>query len=332
MQLDANSDSSPETFIDENADSSPEKIDAHSDSSPERNLTSETEESLLSVVQSVSEKSLAQPQDSPSESLPESQNESVVEQSEGKQSDDYSDIPLHMQPRFKQVVTEKNEYKAKLAEFEPDAKQYRHIQSFMDNNQLTPEEVAEGLLLMAEMKSGDASKAYEALSKKLDSLALTAGKKLPEDLEDRIEQGYIDRDTAQSLYQKQIAAEREAIVAQNRLQMRTEQDSQLHMQRIASTVAAWETAQRANDPDFDVKAELVKDRVRAHLATNGMPRTAEDALALSKSAYEQVTQTLRRVAGQKVAMRPAVGGKVNGSAAPEPRGLLDVIRQAAAGA
>lgn len=330
MQYDANSDSSPEN-LDANADSSPDKIDAIADSSPE-NLASETEESLLSVVQSVSEKSLAQAQESVSETLPDSQENEIVDRSTEKKSEDYADVPLHMRPRFEQVVTERNEYKAKLAEFEPDAKQYRHIQSFMDNNQLTPEEVAEGLLLMAEMKSGDASKAYEALSKKLESLALSAGKKLPEDLEDRIEQGYIDRDTAQSLYQKQIAAEREAIVAQNKLHSRNEQDSQQHVQRIASTVAAWETAQRANDPDFDVKAELVKDRVRAHLATNGMPRTAEDALALSKSAYEQVTQTLRRVAGSRVAMRPAVGGKVNGSAAPEPRSLLDVIRQASAGA
>lgn len=100
---------------------------------------------------------------------------------------------------------------------------------------------------------------------------------------------------------------------------------------MASAVAAWEQATKSSDPDFDLKAELVKDRVRAHVASNGMPRNAEEALKLSKDSYDAVTQTLLRVRGDKAPMRTAVGGKTNGSVQPEPKNLLDVIRRASAG-
>jgi hypothetical protein len=294
----------------------------------------ETEESLLSVVQSVSEQSgEQQTDDSQSESpTEEQQSEIAAEQPEDRKSKDYSDVPFNAHPRFKELIKEKNTYKAKVAEYESDAKQYRQIQEFMQSSQLTAEEVAEGLVLLAEMKSGDAGKAYDALQKKLEALAVTAGKKLPQDIEQRIEQGYVDRETAEQLYQQQAVAQRQAQLAQARLNQTAVENQRQQVHNIANTVAAWESATRVSDPDFDIKAELVRDRVRAKMASLGMPRTPDEALALSKGAYEEVSQMLKRAQGPKQAMRTAVGGKVNGSAAPEPQNLLDVIRQASAGA
>ena len=101
---------------------------------------------------------------------------------------------------------------------------------------------------------------------------------------------------------------------------------------MANAVSAWETATRSTDPDFDLKADLVKDRVRAYAAANGVPKTAEEALKVAKDAYDSVTQTLLKVRGEKAPMRTTVGGKTNGSAAPEPKSLLDVVRRASAGA
>jgi hypothetical protein len=115
-------------------------------------------------------------------------------------------------------------------------------------------------------------------------------------------------------------------------QKRTQHDAKAQVTAMSTAVSAWESSTRASDPDFDVKAELVKDRVRAHMALHGMPANSSDALALTQSAYDTVTQTLRRVQGGRTAMRTAVGGKVNGSVTPEPKSLLDEIRRATAGA
>jgi hypothetical protein len=327
-----------QSLNDASPDSSSENVlpvvDEVSGSSSEVDKQGETEESLLSVIKSVSDNSAAaRNAESMSESPPEpQQDQEVSERSEAKRADDFSDVPFNSHPRFRKLLEEKNEYKAKFAEYEPDAQQFRQIQTFMDTAHLTPEEVAEGLMLMAEMKSGDPEKAYAALSTKLEGLAITTGKKLPQELEERIEQGYVDRETAQKMHVENATAKSDAARANLVNQQRTQQDAKAQVTAMSTAVSAWESTTRASDPDFDVKAELVKDRVRAHMALHGMPANSSDALALTQSAYDTVTQTLRRVQGGRTAMRTAVGGKVNGSVTPEPKSLLDVIRRATAGA
>lgn len=320
--------------LEEQSGSSPELETEATQVVEESTKPGETEDSLLSVVQSVVEKSTEQStQDSDTDSPTEEQGQhTATEQADGQQPDDFSKLPFNKHPRFRELVKEKNTYKAQLAEYEADAKQYREIQSFMQANGLTAEEVAQSLGMLAKIKSGDPAEAYELMLQRTQALAVAAGKQLPPDLEEKVEQGYIDRETAQDLHRQRVDAERKAQLAQSQLERRSVEDQRTQVAAMANAVAAWEQATKATDPDFDLKAELVKDRVRAHVASNGMPKSAEEALKLSKDAYDAVTQTLLRVRGDKAPMRPAVGGKTNGSAAPEPKNLLDVIRRASAGA
>lgn len=291
----------------------------------------ETEDSLLAVIQNVSEQSGKSQEDaSESESPPESESqEAVSEEVSSQKEEDYSKLPFGEHPRFKKLVAQKHEFRKMAQSNEADAKQYREIQTFMNVNDLSPEEVAKALDVLAKAKKGDPAEAYKLMQARMDELALASGQKLPTDLEDRIEQGYIDRETAQELHQHRVKAERQAQIATSQLERRSQQDAQQQTVAMAQAVQTWEQSTKAADPDFELKVELVKDRVRAAIATNGMPKTADEALKLSKDAYESVTQVLRRAQGTRQSMRPAVGGKVNGSAAPEPRNLLDVIRQSA---
>lgn len=292
----------------------------------------ETEDSLLSVVQSVSEQSAEQSiTDSQTDSPPVEGSQSTEAETEPSlDSDtDFSKLPDWKNKNFRGLVGERNHFKKMARENEGDAKQYRDIQAFMDANGLTADEVAKSLDMAARVKRGDPTEAYELMKARTEELALATGKKLPTDLEDRIEQGYIDRETAQELHQHRVKAERQAQIATSQLERRSQQDAQQQTVAMAQAVQTWEQSTKAADPDFELKVELVKDRVRAAIATNGMPKTADEALKLSKDAYESVTQVLRRAQGTRQSMRPAVGGKVNGSAAPEPRNLLDVIRQSA---
>jgi len=318
--------------IEQQSGSSPELDDEATQVVEESGKPGETEDSLLSVVQSVVEQSNAQStQDSDTDSPTEEQGQQAAhEQADGQQADDFSKLPFNKHPRFRELVKEKNTYKAQMAGYEADAKQYRDIQSFMQTNSLTAQEVVEGFEIMAQMKS-DPAKAREALLKRMELLELATGHKLPTDLEEKIDQGYIDRETARDLHQQRVGAERKAQLAQSQLDRRSQEDQRNQVNSMASAVSAWEQATKSSDPDFDLKAELVKDRVRAHVASHGMPKNTEEALKLSKDSYEAVTQTLLRMRGDRTPMRTAVGGKTNGSVAPEPKNLLDVIRRASAG-
>lgn len=320
--------------IEEQTDSSSETENLNTEQVvDDSNKPGETEDSLLSVVQSVVEKSNNDStSDSTADSPTEEHSQNEAEQTEGQQAEDFSKLPFNKHPRFRELVKEKNEYKAKMAEYEGDAKQYRDIQGFMQSNNLSAEDVAKSLEMLAKMRNGSPAEAYELLQGRMEEIAIAAGKKLPQDLEEKVEQGYIDRDTASELHQARVQAERQAQQANTQLERRSQDDQRTQATAMANAVATWESATRASDPDYDLKADLVKDRVRAHVAANGMPNSAEAALKLSKDAYEQVTQTLLRVRGDRQPMRTAVGGKTNGSAAPEPKSLLDVVRRASSGA
>jgi hypothetical protein len=318
--------------LEEQSGSSPELEEAGADAQTTDSKPGETEDSLLAVVQNV-----AQATDEPTVSDAESptadqSQESTVEDATADPAEDFSKLPFNKHPRFRELVKEKNTYKAQLAEYESDAKQFRDIQGFMQANGLTAEEVAKSLDTLAKMKAGDPAETYELLKGRMEELELAAGKRLPPELEEKVDQGYIDRETAQELYRQQAEAERRAMAAQSQLDRLSQNDQRAQVQAIANTVSAWEQATRSTDPDFDLKAELVKDRVRAHVSMHGTPKSADEALKVSKDAYDSVTQLLLKARGDRAPMRPAVGGKTNGSASPEPKSLLDVVRQASAGA
>jgi len=318
--------------IEEQSGSSPELEEDGAQAQTTDSKPGETEDSLLAVVQNVAQ-ATNEPTDSDAESPTASQSqESTIEEASADSAEDFSKLPFNKHPRFRELVKEKNTYKAQMAEYESDARQFREIQGFMQANGLTADEVANQLDMLAKIKAGDPTKAYEILKGKLDELELAVGKRLPPELEEKVDQGYIDRETAQEVFQRQMEAERRATTAQSQLDRLSQNDQRAQVQSIANTVSAWEQAIKSTDPDFDLKAELVKDRVRAHVSMNGVPRNADEALKVSKDAYESVTQLLLRARGDRAPMRTAVGGKTNGSASPEPKSLLDVVRQASAGA
>ena len=91
-------------------------------------------------------------------------------------------------------------------------------------------------------------------------------------------------------------------------------------------MTAWEENVRESDPDYDLKADLIDDRVRALVAEKGKPRNTDEALSYAQDAYKTVSERLKSVKGVKTPMRTAVGGKVSGTPLPEPKSLLDVIQ------
>ena len=120
---------------------------------------SETEEDLLSVVQDAMQMS--------EEADSQSDEEYEEEDEEGEYSDDelsasseddesFDDVPFHKHPRFKEVIDQRNSFRDR-------AEQYDKITDFLDTNNLSAEEAAQGFQIMAMMKS-DPKAALDALN------------------------------------------------------------------------------------------------------------------------------------------------------------------------
>jgi len=284
------------------------------------------DEGLLSVVRNAVEQSAADEDDESSNRVSPPQEEEVqddietVEMSEGADPDDFSDTPFHKHPRFKKLIKERNSLREKAVQFD-------QISDFMDAANLSAEDVAKGLHLMREMKVGDPKKAYAELQRWTNDFAVASGQELPQHLAQKVDEGYMDRETAQELWQQQFSDRRAAQMAEQENQRYRDIAKQNTARSIGETVTAWEKNIRNNDPDYELKDRQIQDRVRLMAIDRGAPTSSKQALEYVEEAYRAVSDEMKATLGnRKQPMRTAIGGKVSGTPLPEPKSILDVIQ------
>ena len=311
-------------------------------------------ETLLSVVRKVTRSDDAQSGQSPK---PKDGNSSQVqgERTDGEHAEaetpedaaeDEKSVPFHQHPRWQKVVGERNALRAQVTAIQKeavswkrDSDDYRKVTGFMEHNGLSGAEVGEGFEIMSLLKNNPA-KALERLAPVVDNLRRFVGDLLPDDLRQKVDQGYLDEATAretarlraQQNYNAQLTADRNARAQQQR-QM---QEQQAYHNRLANefsaTVGTWETEIRGKDPDFDRKAVIVKDYAEKLLREQGWPRTKEEALDVVKRAYAVANQRLKFALPLRSSITPSPrssNSSTNGQTAPKT--MLEVVRRARRG-
>ena len=266
---------------------------------------SETEEDLLSVIQDA-----VQPDEEP-----ESHSEDEVDEldevaAESDTSDaeyaepveDFTDVPFHKHPRFKKVLEERNAYKENAQKFDV-------MQNYLTDNKLSGEEAAKGLEIMALMKA-DPMAALNALKPYVQNLSQAAGIVLPQDIQTRVNDGYLDEDAGREMAVLRANEQRAKAQANQYAQAQQQQAAQQHINSLAETVTAWEQKTRQSDPDFDLKQEEIDDRIRVMVSERGRPNTAQDAIAMAREAYEAVNTRFQSRFADRRPMKTATGGKL----------------------
>ncbi len=289
---------------------------------------SETEEDLLSVIQDAMQPD--EETESHSESEEEEREVVAAESTESEanveladQEEDDSKLPFHKHPRFKELVQQRNEAKE-------DADKFNVMQNYLADNNLSGEEAAIGLDIMAKMKS-DPMAALTALKPYVERLSQEAGIIMPQDIQTRVDDGYLDEDAGKELARSRAEAVRQKQQNELLMQQQHTQAHREHIDYLASVVHEWEENAEANDPDYDLKRDLVDARVQAlrwELGSDGKQYTAqtpEEVRELAQTAYNQVTENYNAKFGNKQPMKTASGGKLGGSPAPEPQSLQEAI-------
>lgn len=222
-------------------------------------------------------------------------------------------LPFHNHPRWKEVQSE-------LKALKPEAEQFRKITTFMSSNGLSTEEVAEGFQIMALMKTNPAE-AHKRISEYKSRLDALVGETLPEDISRKVDEGYIDPDSAKQLAaykaREQLAEARQAEAVQYQAQQAR---SNVH-----AAVVNWEQQMKVKDADWSAKKELVIDQVKLMLATE-QPNTAEEALTLVERAYSKITDQLKRFAPRRQPAVPMTSASSSANAVVQPRNMLEAIR------
>lgn len=248
------------------------------------------------------------------------------------QPDEDEKLPFGKHPRWKQVLGERNEARAKLEELAPKAEQYGHIERFMDTNGLSTDEVVKGFKVMALMKT-DPVAARQALQEYIDMLDPLVGNVLPDDLRGEVDEGYVTEERARELARlrasQQLNTQRQQHVQQQLEQQRLAQQQEQQVASQRSAVLAWESQTKARDPDYDAKKEWVVPELRA-LMVEHQPTSPEQMVQLCQTAYDNVSKRLARTMPRRPEVRPAASSTSSAttSAQPAPKSFHEAVARA----
>lgn len=221
-------------------------------------------------------------------------------------------LPFHNHPRWKEVVSERDSLK-------PKADQFEKITTFMSSNGLSTQEVAEGFQIMALMKTNPAE-AHKKISEYKAKLDIYVGDKLPDNIAKKVEEGFVDPESAKELAalkaNKELQAQRQVYAQQ---QYAAQAQTGMH-----NAVISWEQQMKVKDPDWSTKEGLITDRVRS-LMSSERPATAEQAIALVERAYSQISDQLNRIAPKRTNMNPVRSSTSSATVNVSPKSLKEAV-------
>lgn len=244
-------------------------------------------------------------------------------------SDDYSDVPFHAHPRFKQLIGERNA-------FRDDATRYRNVETFIEQQGLTPNEAADALTLVGLAKL-DPTEAFKAIAPWFKKVAIAAGEILPDDLQQRVQKGEVTADVAKELSRARAASANTAARQQFEQQRGQRQQQTQSARALTSAAASWEQDRALKDPNFAAKLPLIRKKLEFLHATGQRPNTPEGVNEQLKMVYRAVNDELGVQAAAKTrqqkkpAISPVRGGAVAGNAQPAApsghRSTVDIIKE-----
>lgn len=321
------------------ASSTVTQTDAKPESSPGQ---ADKPASMLDAIKAVSQKTAAA-----SPAAEGDQSKSANAAQDGSQKDQESEEELPEDPtdeelaryhsktrrRVNMLKTQRDEARGKLKEVEPAVEGWNTITSYMNQHQLTGDEVNMGFGIMAAMK-GDPFKAKEMLAPYWNALCqLTGDGDLPQDLKKDVDDGRIEerhaREIAASRTKVQVADTRRQHVESTTAQRDAQQAQVAATDQIRTAVSSWEAQWQGKDADYAVKQPRVMEKFKLGLLSGQVQvRTPQDAVAFVERCRQEVEDELKRFVPKRTAVSPINGVAATTGSRPKPTSMIEAMRQA----
>ena len=311
-------------------DSSSETTEAQTDETEASSSDAvETEESLLSVVQDAlpAEEEVQQAEEEVLQEEPEEVMEVKSEETAEAESEDFSDVPFNKHPRFRKLIAEKNEQKELATKYQTDSEQYKKITNFIELNNLTAKDAVEGFKLMAMLRNNP-EEGYKRLQAHMDNVGKLTGQNLPEDIQSKVDDGFLDEDAAKELSQARASLSRERSMRQHSQKRFSNAAQSASEERLSNTIKTWGEATLTNDPDFSLKQDEFNDRISALVSERGKPKSPEDVLSIANDAYDTINERFKSRQLSKQPRKSTTKGKLGGVPVAEPSNMRDIVSQA----
>ena len=287
----------------------------------------EDKRTLLSVVQDVLKKDENSEESSTSDGGKKAGDDSTADgkkdgdKPDAKGADDDARLPFHNHPRWQQIVAENRDLKE-------DATVGKSVRSYQEGSGISNDEFKD-LLNAGYLGKTDPEKAIPVVEAYLEKLKAATGDKLPDDLSQKVKDGYMDETTAREV-SKERAKAAQATARANAAESKTEaNNARAATQEVVGAVNTWEQQQIAKDPDYAKKKELVHTFVRDDFTRNGRPATKEDAIKVPEAALKKATQILGGVASPKPTPKMPSSKTGKTGVTTQPKTLREAVHLAA---
>lgn len=211
--------------------------------------------------------------------------------------------------KVNKLLKQRRELRDELSRISGPAQIGSELETFARTNDLSGEDVAATLRMAAMLRAGDYRSFYQAIAPFVRTAQEYLGIVLPRDLQSRVQQGHMTEDAAKEFarqrYDQQRAEfERSAAEAtQGRQAVQYVQDD------VRRAVSSFELRLSANDPDYKAKAPAVRRAAQAMLfERGGAIGSVEEALEITRAAYDEVNRQVRSYQPKPQATRPSANG------------------------
>lgn len=274
-------------------------------------------------------KSNATPAEEPATDGGESEGEEAPKDEKSEeQASEPEEPPFHEHPRWKEIVSERNELKERAQSFETLAREQASIVRYCQENNVTVEQF-QGMLEIAALLNNDPMKAYEKLKPIYETLTATSGDRLPDDLRQEVEDGLLSEERA-----KELARFRgQGNVWKAQQQTFAQRQQQAAQTAVQQGLSSWQDSKFKTDPDFrpksnqtdpDGKYEMVCDKFRGMWLARP-PQNPQEAVAMVEQAYDAVQKSLARFAPKPAPKRALQSNGASRNVNKQPASVDDII-------
>ena len=226
--------------------------------------------------------------------------------------------------RIRDLVSQRNEAQQRADAVQP-------FVDFVKANDIPGEDLDIMLDLTAKLRHGDFGGFLQGIAPYINLAQQYTGQVLPPDLQEQVKKGFVSPAIAKELAQSRARVQ----VGESNLQTQRDQNArnnaEVQATAVRSAIMNWEKQVQQSDPDYALKAEMIRRTSQAMMAEHGSPRNADEALQLVQVAYEEVNKQTQgfRPAPKATANAPRSTGQQGGSApTAEPKSMMDAAMQA----
>jgi hypothetical protein len=291
-------------------------------------------DAVLKVVPATTESDVLAPKDeqaAPEATEPDSQDQAETEPETDADEDDQlpKEVEALVRKKFNRLLKQRKQLQAELAELRPPADIGVELETFANTNDLSGDDIANGLHIMAMLRQGDYRGFYQAIAPYVRTAQEVLGVVLPKDLNEQVRQGRITEDMARDYARQRIQGQRAEYELQNQTVALQRQQRQAVQGDVQRAVSNFELRISASDPDYKAKAPVVRRVAQGMLLERGNQiSSVEEALAISKAAYDEVNKQMRAFQPAPRATHPSPNGaSQTPSARAAPKSLMEAAIQ-----